>query len=169
MKNLIRTITGKLALTLPVVFITLTMSAQTPTDSTAMEAAYKKAKQEIVEAFGLFPSFFEVYPKHALPSAWANFQAMGSADSPIPPKYRELLQLAVASQIPCAYCIYFHTAAAKANGATDEEIQDAIAQGAQTRHWSMVLQGNQVSLEQFKKEVDAALKYMEQKATATKG
>lgn len=152
---------------LPAILMTLSLSAQT--SATETDAAYEKAKQEIIDAFGLFPSFFDVYPQHALPSAWANFQAMSSPDSPIPPKYRELLQLAVASQIPCAYCIYYHSAAAKANGATDEEIQDAVAQGAQTRHWSMVLQGNQVDLEQFKKEIDAALKYIEKQAADTKG
>jgi AhpD family alkylhydroperoxidase len=149
------------------VLITVSLAGQTPTDTTG-SAAYEKAKKEIINTFGLFPSFFEVYPGYALPSAWANFQAMSSPDSPIPPKYRELLQLAVASQIPCAYCIYFHSAAAKAHGATDEELQDAIAQGAQTRHWSMVLQGNQVDLDQFKKEVDAALEYMA-KVAETKG
>jgi len=165
MNHSIRTMMRTAAATLAIMLINLSLSAQS---STEQERAYEKAKKEITEAFGLFPSFFEVYPKHALPSAWANFQAMSSSDSPIPPKYRELLQLAVASQIPCAYCIYYHTAAAKANGATDEEIQDAVAQGAQTRHWSMILQGNQVDLKQFQKEIDAALKYIEKMAN-TKG
>jgi AhpD family alkylhydroperoxidase len=89
---------------------------------------------------------------------------MSGPESKIPGKYRELLQLAVASQIPCQYCIYFHTAAAKANGATDEEIREAIAQGAQTRHWSMILQGNQIDYEKFKKEFDGIMKYMTQNA-----
>jgi AhpD family alkylhydroperoxidase len=160
MKNPIQSMTRK-ALPILLMLFAFSLSAQTAAEQ---DAAYQKAKQEIIQQFGLFPSFFDVYPKHALPSAWANFQAMSSPDSPIPPKYRELLQLAVASQIPCAYCIYYHSAAAKANGATDDEIQDAIAQGAQTRHWSMVLQGNQVSLEQFKREVDAALKYISEQA-----
>ncbi|MDQ3017534.1 MAG: carboxymuconolactone decarboxylase family protein [Bacteroidota bacterium] len=103
---------------------------------------------------------FEVFPKYALAGAWENFKQMSSSNSKIPPKYRELLQLAVAAQIPCQYCIYFHTSAAKAFGATDEEIQEAVAQGAQTRHWSMILQGNQISFEEFKKEFDTAMKYM---------
>jgi alkylhydroperoxidase/carboxymuconolactone decarboxylase family protein YurZ len=37
-------------------------------------------------------------------------------------------------------------------GATDEEIQEAVAQGAQTRHWSMIVQGNQTDLEAWKSE-----------------
>ena len=121
---------------------------------------YKKAIQEITETFGTVPVMFEVFPKYALSGAWENFKQLSSPNSLIPPKYRELLQLAVAAQIPCQYCIYFHTAAAKSFGATEEEIQEAVAQGAQTRHWSMILQGNMVNFEEFKKEFDTAMKYM---------
>lgn len=130
-----------------------TMSAQ---DS----PAYKKAMQEIKDEFGTVPKMFELYPKHALAGAWESFKNLNSPESKIPPKYRELLQLAVAAQIPCQYCIYFHTSAAKAFGATDEEIHEAIAQGAQTRHWSMILQGNQVDFMDFKEEFDGIMKYM---------
>ncbi len=59
-------------------------------------------------------------------------------------KTKELIGLAVAAQIPCQYCVYFHTAAAKANGATDEEIREAVAMAAIARHWSTVLNGMQV-------------------------
>jgi AhpD family alkylhydroperoxidase len=79
-----------------------------------------------------------------------------------------LLQLAVAAQIPCHYCIYFHSASAKAFGATDAEIQEAIAQGAQTRFWSMILQGNQIDLDEFKGEFDEIMAHMAQKASAKK-
>lgn len=121
---------------------------------------YKKAIREIREQFGTVPMMFEAFPKYALAGAWDNFKQLSSPNSVIPPKYRELLQLAVAAQIPCQYCIYFHTEAAKAFGATEEEIQEAVAQGANTRHWSMILQGNQIKFEDFKMEFDAAMKYM---------
>jgi AhpD family alkylhydroperoxidase len=133
--------------------------------STAQESPeYKKAIQEINETFGTVPMMFEVFPKYALAGAWENFKQLSSPESKIPPKYRELLQLAVAAQIPCQYCIYFHTSAAKAFGATDEEIHEAVAQGAQTRHWSMILQGNQINFDEFKKEFDTAMKYMASQA-----
>ena len=44
------------------------------------------------------------------------------SESKIPAKYRELIGLAIAASIKCPYCAYFHTQAAKMNGATDEEI-----------------------------------------------
>jgi AhpD family alkylhydroperoxidase len=130
----------------------------------AQDMSYDNAKKEIEEEFGMFPTMFEVFPEHALGGAWESFKKLNSPESKIPAKYRELLQLAVAAQIPCNYCIYFHTASAKAYGATDEEIEEAVAQGAQTRYWSMILQGNQVDFEKFKSEFDSMMQHMASKA-----
>jgi AhpD family alkylhydroperoxidase len=135
--------------------ITLSVSAQ----GTSMKS-YEDTKKEIESMFGFFPLIFKAYPQYALPGAWQNFMELGSPSSQIPPKYRELIQLAVAAQIPCMYCIYFHTAAAGLFGANEQEIKEAIAHGANTRQWSMVLQGNEVDLDAFKKEVQMMLKKM---------
>ena len=70
----------------------------------------------------------------------------------------------LAAQIPCHYCVYFHTAAAKANGATEEEIREAVAMAAIVRHWSTVLNGMQVDLDAFKRETDTILKLAAEKA-----
>lgn len=147
----------KMFLIFPFLIFSFTLSAQ-DTDS------YENTKKEIETEFGIFPTLFAVYPKEALTGAWENWKQLNGPNSTIPPKYKELLQLAVAAQIPCDYCVYFHTASAKAYGATDEEIKEAVAQGAQTRHWSMILQGNGVDLEEFKSEFDAMMKHMADKS-----
>ena len=157
MKQSMKHIIKRVSLLIPVLLITMTLSAQD-------NDAYETAKKEIEQTYGFFFSMFKVIPKDALPGIWENFKQMQSPDNAIPPKYRELLQLAVASQIPCDYCIYYHVTVAKVYGATDEEIQEAVAQGAQTRHWSTIVQGNQTDLEAWKSEVNAALKYMSEQA-----
>jgi AhpD family alkylhydroperoxidase len=157
MKQSMKHIIKRVSLLIPVLLITMTLSAQD-------NDAYETAKKEIEQTYGFFFSMFKVIPKDALPGIWENFKQMQSPDNAIPPKYRELLQLAVASQIPCDYCIYYHVTVAKAYGATDEEIQEAVAQGAQTRHWSTIVQGNQTDLEAWKSEVNAALKYMSEQS-----
>ena len=149
-------------------FIIITLLMSSAVLFAQNDPAYEKAKKEIVQQFGTFPSMFEEFPKHALPGAWESFKQLNSPTSKIPPKYRELLQLAVAAQIPCAYCIYFHTESAKAFGATEEEIQEAVAQGAATRHWSMILQGNQIEFEKFKAEFDGMMKFMSEKSKTEK-
>jgi AhpD family alkylhydroperoxidase len=157
MRRFIKFNIRRLIFIIPVLLIPITLSAQS-------SDAYEQAKKEIVQQFGSFLSMFEVFPEHALPGAWDSFKQLQSPDNAIPPKYRELMQLSVASQIPCDYCIYYHVTVAKAFGATDEEIKEAVAHGAQTRHWSMVLQGNQIEFEDFKAEVDAALIYMSEQS-----
>jgi alkylhydroperoxidase/carboxymuconolactone decarboxylase family protein YurZ len=42
---------------------------------------------------------------------------------------------------------------ARRAGATDEEIQEAVAMSALTRLWSTVFNGMQIDFEQFKKEM----------------
>ena len=157
MRHFIKDNIRRLIFIIPVLLIPITLSAQS-------SDAYEQAKKEIEQTFGTFLSMFEAFPEHALPGAWDNFKQLQSPENAIPPKYRELMQLSVASQIPCDYCIYYHVTVAKALGATDEEIKEAVAHGAQTRHWSMVLQGNQIEFEDFKAEVDAALIYMSEQA-----
>ena len=155
MKHFIRS-TMRLFL-FPSLLISLTISAQDNSN-------YEKAKSEMQEMFGTLPSWMAAYPKHAMPEAWENYKKLSGPESNIPAKYQEMIQLTVASQIPCVYCVYFHRISAKANGATDEEIKEAIALGAQARHWSMVLQSTGMSFDDFKAEFDAMMKYMEEKA-----
>ncbi|WP_246680011.1 carboxymuconolactone decarboxylase family protein [Mesorhizobium sp. B2-4-1] len=91
----------------------------------------------------------------AVAGAWAEIKSMQlNPKTALDGKTKELMGLAVASQIPCQYCVYFHTEAAKLNGATDEEIKEAVAMAAIVRHWSTMLNGSQVDLTAFKKQTD---------------
>jgi AhpD family alkylhydroperoxidase len=155
--NSVSTLIKRIIFILPLVLISITLSAQD-------NNAYENAKKEIIEQYGVFPSYFDAYPEHALAGAWENFKQLESPESNISPKNRELLKLAVASQIPCIYCIYYHKLAAKSLGATDEEINEAVALGAQTRQWSMITQGAEIDFEDYKKETNNIIKYMSEKS-----
>jgi len=154
MKNSTKNTIYKLIFVIPLFLISFNLSAQD-------NEAYMKSKNEIKQTFGTFPSWFAAYPEHALPDAWELYKSLKGPNSSISSKNAELIQLAVASQIPCVYCVYFHRISAKSFGATDEEIKEAVALGAETRHWSMVIQGSGISFEDFKTEFDAIMKYMD--------
>jgi AhpD family alkylhydroperoxidase len=130
------------------------------------EAAY----HDIKETLGLVPGFFREFPQSGIAGAWTEFKAVQlNPNTKLTGKMKELIGLAVAAQIPCEYCIYFHTAAAKANGATEDEIREAVAMAAIVRHWSTVLNGMQVDPAGFKREVDTVLRLAGEKAkTAAK-
>jgi AhpD family alkylhydroperoxidase len=121
---------------------------------------WKKAQAEMKSMFGDVPVMFTKLPMHVRASAWEWFKSMSNPDAAIPSKYGELVSLAVAAQIPCEYCIYAHTTMAKMMGATDKEIQEAVAKGAEVRHWSTILNGNRVDFEAFKSEWDGMLEFV---------
>jgi AhpD family alkylhydroperoxidase len=119
------------------------------------------AKSEMASALGTVPPFIALLPEGAQAGAWAFMKgSSGNPNGEIPPKYRELIALGVAAQIPCAYCAYAHTAFAKANGATEVEVQEAIAYGAEVRLWSTILNGNQYDLDKFRAVIDGILAHV---------
>jgi AhpD family alkylhydroperoxidase len=131
----------------------------------ADEASAQATYRDIEKTLGMVPSFFKQFPAEGIAGAWAEFKAVQlNPKTKLDGKTKELLGLAVAAQIPCQYCVYFHTAAAKANGATEREIREAVAMAAIVRHWSTVLNGMQVDPADFQREVDTVLRLAGEKA-----
>src|ERR1700732_1851270 len=134
----------------------------------AQDASAQAAYRDIEQTLGLVPGFFKQFPESGIAGAWAEYKSVQlNPKTKLDGKTKELIGLAVAAQIPCQYCIYFHTAAAKANGATSEEIRETVAMAAIVRHWSTVLNGMQIDLAAFQRETDAVLKLAGEKAKAT--
>lgn len=118
-----------------------------------------KTYDDIAATLGTVPTFFKMFPQEGIAGAWTEFKTVQlNPNTALSGKEKELIGLAVAAQIPCSYCIYFHTQAAKANGATDAEIREAVAMAAISRHWSTVLNGMQVDPAGFRQETDTVLR-----------
>jgi len=120
----------------------------------------KSAMQDIEKVFGFVPDFMKSYPSDALAGAWNNVKGIILSPAVINPKHKSLINLAVSSQIPCNYCVYIDSQMAKMNGATPQEIQEAVAMSAIIRHWSTVLNGIQQDEKAFQKEVDGIFNYL---------
>jgi len=116
----------------------------------------KATYQDIQNTLGLVPTFFKAFPEDGLAGAWDELKSVQlNPKTALSMKQKELIGLAVAAQIPCRYCVYFHTnVGTKLGGANDTEIKEAIAMAAITRHWSTVLNGSLIDEDQFRKEVD---------------
>lgn len=74
--------------------------------------------------------------KALAPEPLAAFKAFTDsvfADGALPRKTKELIAVAVAHVTQCPYCIDGHTAAALNNGASEEEIMEAIWVAAEMR------------------------------------
>jgi AhpD family alkylhydroperoxidase len=126
-----------------------------------MAKTVTKVEQEMIDHFGFVPEFC----KTALPEAshddqWAVMRDFELAETVLPSKTKELIGLAIAAHIKCRYCIHFHTQAARAFGATDEELREACYMGGYTVQMSNSLTGMQTDLEGFKEEVNRAIAHM---------
>src|SRR5512136_838051 len=88
--------------------------------------------KEVDGSFGYVPDWMKAFPESVVGDLWGMFKGVELQKSAIPNKYKELIGLAVAASIKCRYCTFFHTEAAKANGATEIEIKEALLMGGAT-------------------------------------
>jgi AhpD family alkylhydroperoxidase len=128
----------------------LPVSSSALADQAEVDTTYKDVEQTL----GSVPSFLHQVSKTALPGAWAEVKALQfSNETALPPKVKALISLAVSAQIPCSYCIWEDTRSAKQAGASEDEIEEAVAIAASTRHWSTIFNGMQIDFETFKKDL----------------
>jgi AhpD family alkylhydroperoxidase len=102
------------------------------------------------------PTFMrETLPPDAVQPAGNEMKAITDPNVALDAKTKELIGLGVAAQIPCDYCVYYHTQEAKHFGATDAPIKEALASAARTRKWSTLLNGSDYGMAKQREEVDA--------------
>jgi AhpD family alkylhydroperoxidase len=117
------------------------------------------ALAEVTQMLGYAPEFLKRFPDAARAGAWKQMRDVQlSPSTAISGKDKELIGLAVASQVPCKFCIIAHTEFAKLNGATDAEIGEAVAMASLTRDLSTMLNGMQSDEVAFRRDVDKLVK-----------
>jgi len=121
----------------------------------------KDIEKEMIQYFGFVPDFYRTAPEVAARHCWGIQRDLELSQSALDQRTKELIGLAIAAQIKCQYCTYFHMMAARAHGASDEEMREAVLMGGFTDMMSNALNGAQYDLEKFKKEVDRAVKHMQ--------
>lgn len=131
----------------------LTATLAGPLPALAEDMTYEQARADIEATLGFVPDFFNQHPQAGFAGAWMQLKALEfSGDTALTAKVKTLIELAVVSQIPCEYCIWADTEAARALGAAEEEIAEAVAVAATGRYWSTMLNGRQTDLETFKRD-----------------
>ena len=113
----------------------------------------KQVYQDVEQTLGVVPEFIKALPDTTLELEWELMKKSQMEEGPIPPKYRELMGVAIAAATKCRYCSFFHTEFARLNGATPAEIEDAVHYAKSTAGWSAYINGLQMDFEQFRGEV----------------
>lgn len=128
----------------------------------------RQAFAEMEAAFGFVPSFIKAYPESGVPGLWAQLRDLQlSPDTALSQKEKELIALAVASQIPCAYCTYAHTRFAALQGATEQQIQEAVAVASLVRQSSTVINGSGQDEAEYRMEIDRLVDHAQQMMETT--
>ncbi|MFC7137262.1 carboxymuconolactone decarboxylase family protein [Halobaculum litoreum] len=121
--------------------------------TTSTTDAYDRTVAEIEESLGMVPGFFGDLNQEDLVNEWPTFKRLTLEETVVPAKYKELINLAVASNLKCPYCINFHRGAAKLHGATDEELAEVAFLAGATPRWSSMIHAQEYDLGTFKREV----------------
>lgn len=124
----------------------------------------KEVYAQIEETFGLVPSMFKSVPDSSLELEWQLFKRVQFDEGPIPNKYRELIGVAISAITKCRYCAVYHTEVAKLNGASEEEIEDAVHYAKSSAGWSTYINGLQLDYDQFRGEVLQACEHVRRAA-----
>lgn len=120
----------------------------------ADDAAIDATVQDIGRTLGGVPVFTRDIAKAGLPGLWQQVKSLTLSDqTALSAKEKALISLAVSAQIPCGYCIWSDTRDARRAGASDEEIREAVAVAGLTRQMSTLLNGMQVDLATYKKDL----------------
>ncbi len=110
--------------------------------------------------FGEVIGFVDEIPDEFIDSEWDLMKRLQFGETLIPNKYKELIGLAIAAVTRCRYCALFHTEAAKLNGATDEEVQEAVHFTKLVAGWSTYINGLQVDYDEFKAQVGRVVEHI---------
>jgi AhpD family alkylhydroperoxidase len=151
-----------MVLTLALVF-PLSQFSQAAEQGGSAEMSRAEIYAEMKETLGLVPTFMKSIPDSTLGLEWELMKRVQMAPGPIPNKYRELIGVAVSAATKCEYCAHFHTEFARLNGATEEEIEDALHYTKSTTGWSTYINGSQADIELFRAEVNAIVEYLRRK------
>jgi AhpD family alkylhydroperoxidase len=124
------------------------MAATTPSVN------YDETLSDIEETIGLVPGFMAAVPEDALVHEWPVFKQYVLGESVIPPKYRELVELAVAATLKCPYCETFHRGAAELHGASEEELAEVGVLASLTARWSAMIHAQHYDYDTFVDEFE---------------
>lgn len=125
-------------------------------------ATSEEILQEVEQTLGVVPTFIREleHDSVALEHSWELVKKFVLGESLIPPKYRELMGIAVASAVHCRFCVTFHSAVAGLFGATEEEIKEAAFLAKHTVGWSSFVDGRLADIGQLEQELAKIAEHM---------
>jgi AhpD family alkylhydroperoxidase len=128
------------------------LALATPAARAETDAA--QAEAEMIKTIGFVPSFAKAFPRSALPGIWEEVKGFElNKGTALDGKTKDLIGLAIAAQMPSRLTAWSYAKCAKASGATEAQVQEAVMMSAMARHWSTFFNGMQLDETKFRAEL----------------
>jgi len=125
-----------------------------------------ETQQEIEEMLGQVPTWMEQLAESASEHSWGLFRDFEAGETELSGREKQLIGVGVAAAINCPYCTYFHKEDARLEGATEDEIEEAVNLASVTQYFSTILHGNEVDVDDFATETDEIVEHIKEQAAA---
>lgn len=133
----------------------LSLSLLLAHQSLAQSESTKKIYADMEKSMGSVPQFMKAIPENAIEGYWEDLKLLSmNQKTSIPAMYKELIGLAVGSQMQCEPCVYWHTQMALMKGADEKQLKEAVTLAGSATRWSTILEGHQIDLQAFKNDVN---------------
>jgi AhpD family alkylhydroperoxidase len=128
------------------------LAAAAPAARAEMNAA--QAQADMVKTVGFVPSFVKAFPPAAVPGVWQEVKDFElNKNTILDGKTKDLIGLAIASQMPSRLTAWSYALCGKASGATEAQLKEAVMMAAMSRHWSTFFNGMQLDEGKFRAEI----------------
>jgi len=125
-----------------------TPAARAETDAAA------QAEAEMIKTVGFVPSFAKAFPRSALPGIWEEVKGFElNKNTALDGKTKDLIGIAIAAQLPSRLTAWSYAKCARASGATQAQVDEAVMMSAMARHWSTFFNGMQLDETKFRAEL----------------
>jgi AhpD family alkylhydroperoxidase len=113
-----------------------------------------QARAEMMKGVGYVPSFAKAFPDSAVPGVWQEAKEFEiNKNTALDGKTKALIGLAIAAQMPSRLTIWSYTKCARASGASEAQVGEAVTMAAMARHWSTFFNGMQLDEGKFRAEI----------------
>ncbi|WP_458210191.1 carboxymuconolactone decarboxylase family protein [Haladaptatus sp. NG-SE-30] len=125
-----------------------------------------ETRNEVEEYLGLVPTWIENLAEPASDQSWELVRDLEFGETELSAREKALIGVGVAAAIQCPYCIHFHKEDARMEGATEDELTEAVNLASTTQYFSTILHGTEVDIDDFVDETTEMVEHIEEQQAA---
>jgi len=137
-----------------VAFLSLGLGALAAPGAAIADGQLGAVYADIEKTVGFVPSFVKAMPENLVPGVWEEVHGFElNPRTALSARTKDLIGLAIAAQMPSRLTVWSYGKCARAWGASEAQVKEAVAISALTRHWSTFFNGMQLDEGKYRAEI----------------